>query len=140
MKRLLPFSFLVIIAITLGACAGSSARAPQSRAAAAVEPYYDAAPAPTMMAYSSDGAVANEAAAGSGGGDASASQVQRLVIQNADLSVVVADVELRMDEIQNMAEEMGGFVVSSNLYQGYTNDYARSGSQPHHSRARRKAG
>lgn len=124
MKRLLPYSFFVIIAVILAACGGASARAPQEiEAPAAVEPYYDAAPAPTMMAYSPDGAVANEAAAGTGGGDASASQVQRLVIQNADLSVVVADVELRMDEIQNMAEEMGGFVVSSNLYQGYTNDY-----------------
>ncbi|HKY56243.1 MAG TPA: DUF4349 domain-containing protein [Anaerolineales bacterium] len=43
----------------------------------------------------------------------------RLVIKNADLAVVVKDPEARMKEISAMANEMGGFVVSSNLYQSY---------------------
>jgi len=43
--------------------------------------------------------------------------VERLVIQNVDMSIVVADPKARMSEIANMAVEMGGFVVSSNLYQ-----------------------
>lgn len=42
---------------------------------------------------------------------------ERLVIQNVDMSIVVADPKTRMDEIAQMAVEMGGFVVSSNLYQ-----------------------
>ncbi|MCJ7434273.1 MAG: DUF4349 domain-containing protein, partial [Anaerolineales bacterium] len=46
--------------------------------------------------------------------------VERLVIQNADLSIVVADPKTKMDAISKMAKEMGGFVVSSNLYQSYT--------------------
>ena len=46
----------------------------------------------------------------------------RIVIKNADLAIVVSDVEVRMKEIQKMAEEMGGFVVSSNLYQSYTSN------------------
>jgi len=45
----------------------------------------------------------------------------RLVIRNADLSIVVADVPARVTAIQNMAAAMGGFVVSSNLYETYTN-------------------
>ena len=43
----------------------------------------------------------------------------RLVIKNADLSIVVNDPEARMKQISAMAAEMGGFVVSSNLYQSY---------------------
>lgn len=44
-------------------------------------------------------------------------QQERLVIQNVDMSIVVTDPKVRMDEIGQMAVEMGGFVVSSNLYQ-----------------------
>ena len=43
----------------------------------------------------------------------------RLVIQNADLAIVVADPKARMQEIADMASGMGGHVVSSNLYQTY---------------------
>lgn len=42
---------------------------------------------------------------------------ERLVIRNADLAIVVKDPRARMQEISNMAQEFGGFVVSSNLYQ-----------------------
>jgi len=41
----------------------------------------------------------------------------RLVIENADLSIVIKDPKARMKEISDLAKEMGGFVVSSNLYQ-----------------------
>ena len=44
---------------------------------------------------------------------------ERLVIKNADLAIVVKDPETRMKEISDLAVEMGGFVVSSNLYQSY---------------------
>jgi len=50
-----------------------------------------------------------------------AAQVQeRLVIQNADLAIVVKDPKARMKEISDLAKEFGGFVVSSNLYQSFT--------------------
>jgi hypothetical protein len=42
---------------------------------------------------------------------------ERLVIENADLAIVVKDPKGRMKEISDLAKEMGGFVVSSNLYQ-----------------------
>jgi len=44
---------------------------------------------------------------------------ERLVIQNADLSIVVADPQTKMTAISAMAKEMGGFVVSTNMYQSY---------------------
>ncbi|HET9588203.1 MAG TPA: DUF4349 domain-containing protein [Anaerolineales bacterium] len=42
---------------------------------------------------------------------------ERLVIENADLAIVVRDPRARMQEIGSMAREFGGFVVSSNIYQ-----------------------
>ncbi|GAB4434666.1 MAG: hypothetical protein Kow002_21490 [Anaerolineales bacterium] len=54
----------------------------------------------------------------SSGVDAAA--VERKVIQNADLRIVVADPKAKLDEIQKMATAMGGFVVSSNTYQTTT--------------------
>jgi hypothetical protein len=58
-----------------------------------------------------------------GGGGVDAAAVERIVIQNADIAIVVSDVEGRMRDIEDMAAKMGGFVVSSNLYQSYTNSY-----------------
>jgi len=66
---------------------------------------------------------------GIGGGDASvmsdavaqtsnvASNGARLVIKNADLAIVVKDPNADMARIRKLAEEMGGYVVSSNMYQ-----------------------
>ena len=45
---------------------------------------------------------------------------ERLVIENADLAIVVKDPKARMAEINALANEMGGYVVSSNLYQSFT--------------------
>ncbi len=41
----------------------------------------------------------------------------RMVIKNADLSIVVEDPIQKMDDITGMAEEMGGFVVNSYMWQ-----------------------
>ena len=45
---------------------------------------------------------------------------ERLVIVNVDLGIVVKDPKARMAEISALANEFGGFVVSSNLFQSYT--------------------
>jgi len=42
---------------------------------------------------------------------------KRMVIENADMSIVVADPQTKMQAISAMAERMGGFVVSSNIYE-----------------------
>jgi hypothetical protein len=50
------------------------------------------------------------------------SDTNRLVIENAELSIVVADVNARVNAIQAMAKAMGGFLVSENVYQTAVND------------------
>lgn len=45
---------------------------------------------------------------------------ERLVIENADLAIVVRDPKAKMAEISALANEFGGYVVSSNLYQSFT--------------------
>jgi hypothetical protein len=49
----------------------------------------------------------------------------RMVIKNADLSIVVEDPIQKMDAIMAMAEEMGGFVVNSNVWQNTLSSGAR---------------
>jgi hypothetical protein len=71
-----------------------------------------AAPAPSMDFYAADSAVYEESAVTS-----NLAVGERLVIQNVDMSIVVPDPKTRMKEISDMAVAMGGFVVSSNLYQ-----------------------
>lgn len=52
---------------------------------------------------------------------------ERMVIQNVDLAIVVADPKTRMSEIADMAKAIGGFVVSSNLYTtNYGANYAEA--------------
>ena len=45
--------------------------------------------------------------------------VNRLVIKNAELAIVVSDPKADMARITKLADEMGGYVVSSNLFQSY---------------------
>ncbi len=52
-----------------------------------------------------------------GGLAAAAAQVERMVIQNAYMTVVVPDPAKSVDDIGRMAEDMGGYVVSANVYQ-----------------------
>jgi TolA-binding protein len=58
---------------------------------------------------------------GVGGGNAAQPPAQdRLVIQNASLSMVVKDPRAKMDAIAAMAKAMGGYLVSSSLYDTYS--------------------
>jgi len=45
--------------------------------------------------------------------------VERMVIKNANLSLAVDDPTVSMENISKLAEEMGGYVVSANMYQTY---------------------
>ena len=91
-----------------------------------------AASAPSPELYSQPGGVVQESAAPmempspsadiaktTGSGVANATTSDRLVIMNADLTVVVKDPQTKMDAISQMAESMGGFVVSLNMFQTY---------------------
>ena len=46
----------------------------------------------------------------------------RIVVKNARLELVVVAPDESMEKISRMAEEMGGFVVSANLYKTHTSD------------------
>jgi uncharacterized lipoprotein YehR (DUF1307 family) len=64
------------------------------------------------------GIAAPEAAPSAGGGSGS---VERIVLKNASLEIVVPDPAISMDRIVKMAERMGGFVVNSSLSKMITN-------------------
>ena len=68
-------------------------------------------PASAPIAYDASGQVVTSNAVDI------AQQVERKVIKNADLSVVVKDPEASMKAISALAEELGGYVVSSSLSQ-----------------------
>jgi hypothetical protein len=115
---------IVVAAFTLAACGAKAMSTPAPNADYA-RPAYGiggggpsspqempfAAPMGTAMPSKS-----NEA----GGGNVEAQVRERLVIKNADLAILVKDPEADMVAITKLAETMGGFVVSSNLYQSYT--------------------
>lgn len=67
------------------------------------------------VAVSKEAEMPAAPAPGAGVSDA-AQTVERIVIKNGSLTIVVPDPSKSMENISAMAEEMGGFVVSANLY------------------------
>ena len=124
MKKILVFS-IVVAALILSACAGSSSEAPVPPVTDIMPAYGGAAPQTQLDTYNAAPPSGVEQPVAEENAGVAATSDKRIVVKNADLSIVVSDVEGRMKAIQSMAEEMGGFVVSSNLYQSYTNDYVQ---------------
>ena len=58
--------------------------------------------------------------------DVSNQALERIVIKNANLSISVSDPSKSMVTISKMAEDMGGFVVSANVYKETLSSGARS--------------
>lgn len=96
----------------LGACASANTISPGM------------APAPTSVGMEAMPPVSRTIASSSDTGISSAASTNpdRLVTRNADLSIVVRDVPTRMQAIAQLAESMGGFVVSSSTYETTTNN------------------
>jgi len=90
---------------------GAGGGAPEVSVAPAMEE-----PAPAFDAATTDIAKSQDLY---NTGNAQAVQ-ERLVIENADLAIVVKDPKVRMTELNALASEFGGYVVSSNIYQTYT--------------------
>jgi hypothetical protein len=120
MKKI--FFVTLIAAFILAACGTSrkaEAPAQYGSAGGAGAPQESSVQAPGAPApITSEGAAKNLVADSSGG--VQATSVERLVVQKVDLSIVVADPKTKMAAVSKMANEMGGFVVSSNLYESYT--------------------
>ena len=119
MKRiLLPLS--IIAAFVLAACGPSmAAPAPYGKYGAGG----GAAPDVYIMPEAPAAPAMEQAADSLRASSVDAAAVERVVLKTADVSIVVDDVEARLQDIDAMAKEMGGFVVSSNLYQTMTMNY-----------------
>ncbi|MFZ5909859.1 MAG: DUF4349 domain-containing protein [Chloroflexota bacterium] len=119
MKRLFVLSLVAMLLVS--ACGPTLAAAPEQRMDLPIAP--EMMPAAPVDSFESQ--PASETASGAAGFGAQAASVERMVIKNADLRIVVADPEAKMTAIQVMAEEMGGHVVSSNIYQTYTTNHVQ---------------
>jgi hypothetical protein len=108
-------TFLVVLgALVLSACAARAA-APEADYATG----YGGADGASVVGALPPSDEAQEQPAGVT--DATVSQaVERLVIKNASLALVVKDPLASVNSITALAEELGGFVVSSNTYQAST--------------------
>lgn len=113
-RTLIP---LLLMAVLLSACAAAKNNAVRE----AVPGFSSGSGAPEIMPLPAEPPAAADQSAVIGK-TAFASQTQqdltnRLVIRNANLSIIVDDPAVTMDVITKMANTMGGFVVTSNLYQ-----------------------
>jgi hypothetical protein len=103
-------AFLITIPLLIGACAAPlNSRAPAPETAVDFGGDVNSSPELAMEEAAPSGDMKSSLAEDEAG--------ERMVIKNADLSIVVEEPAQAMDEIMDMAEAMGGFVVSSNIYQ-----------------------
>lgn len=100
---------LVIISVLLSGCAAAASQSPIEAPSIApdlqrqtISSEAGNAPSPGKSAYAAD---------------QSAATVDRLVIKNATLSIAVDDPLKSMDNISRMADALGGFVVTADMYQ-----------------------
>jgi hypothetical protein len=125
MNRSLVLIGILAIAV-LSACATRSL-APIGAPAATVAPSFErlpaaGAPSPQQSFSDANKALGGAAPAAPPVANSAPQDTNRLVIQNADLSIVVTDVNARVAAIEAMAKAMGGFIVSVNVYQTYASD------------------
>lgn len=109
-KRTILFScvlLLVLSSLVLSACSPM-----RSAPEASVERAVMEAPAAPAMEMDSSGGAGNAYSA-----SVPQQEVERIVIRNVSLSLVVDDPVVSMDKVSNLADQMGGFVVNANLYQ-----------------------
>ncbi len=113
MKKAL-FVIPVILAILLSSCASKSTAAtamPDISRASLAQGGAPAAEAPKALDTAS-GVTSNSSTS-----NTATTQTDRIVVKTASLTILVDDPSLTVTAISNMAEGMGGFVVTSNLYQ-----------------------
>ncbi|GAB4486646.1 MAG: hypothetical protein OHK0031_10870 [Anaerolineales bacterium] len=104
MKKI--FLPLIVLALLLTACAPSAAmpapEAPSPAMENGVQPL-----SIQMDKVGGQSAIANSAAPA----------VERMVIQNANLTLTVSDPQTSLNDISRLAKDLGGYVVSTNLYE-----------------------
>lgn len=113
MKRQLTALLLIVVLLT--GCSASPKPASPSFS-------NDMAGSPESMEREEQGIMVDDAYNSpeeSYGQTGNAAAVERIVIKNASLSIVVKDPANALTEISQMADGMGGFVVNSRLYKTY---------------------
>lgn len=116
-KRMLVMGIFVSLSMIIGACAPMLG---------AQESSVEAPPQEPSMDYAYDEAAEAEERGFETGSTGSQAAVDRMVIYNADMRIAVEAPEDVMQSVITMAENAGGFVVSSNLSKTNTT----SGSLP----------
>ncbi len=101
---------LIVLALLISGCAVATQSARQAEAPSVVTSLESAGSAPAAQPLPE----VNKSAYAL---DQTATSVDRLVIKNANLSMSVEDPQKSMDNISKMAESMGGYVVSAEMYQ-----------------------
>jgi len=116
-RRVIVFVGLLLLGLLVVACGGATGVEVTRTASETV--MEEAAP----QAYDAEGdfsMAAGSAVAGQPPADPAAQPVanqERLIIRNADMSIVATDTEVALAQIAAMATNGGGWVVSSNVYQ-----------------------
>ena len=109
-KRLAPV-LLIVLGILASACGQAAAPLLEYRSS---EPGIGGGGAPVEGFVGAEAPAAVDAARSDYSANLPATE--RIVIQTASLTLVVADPASRVSEMRRMAEDMGGFVVSSYVY------------------------
>lgn len=120
-KRLTLFLLIVLLTLALNGCAPSSTATMSPPSAPSVaESQRNAAPASKAGDSFAGAAGQGVNAPAAQPQQQSGSEPKRLVIRNANLTIVVDDPGQAMDAVTRMTEAMSGFVVTSNLYKTTT--------------------
>jgi hypothetical protein len=110
MKKKSFITILCLITLILTGCA--AARAPE----VAMDQAFEAGGAP-MEEYEESSVDEDRSSYSTSSYGGEAAPIEPLVIRNASLSLVVENPSQSADDISQIAESMGGFVVRSNIYQ-----------------------
>ncbi len=117
MKKQYTFIILGLLGVSLAACGASRL---------AQAPAYDGIPAPAALERAAVESIVEMEDSYGGEFDANIAHqpaaMERLVIRNANLVIVVEDPSASASSITQLAEQMGGYVVSLNIYQSTYGD------------------
>ncbi len=97
-----------VLALAVAGCVGAAK--PQENA------MYEA---PEVIEVEVEGAISDEryAPGEPTSGAADYSTIERIIIRNASLNLVVADTDAALDEVDDLVDELDGWIVESNVYQ-----------------------
>jgi len=115
--------FFLLITATAAMLASCALMPAGSSRSAEFDVMEEMAEAPMMESSPAEAPMVEKAGADSGFTQDTGA-AERIVIRNANLSIVVTDPAATMEEIADMAEDRGGFVVNSNLYKTTTSSGA----------------